>query len=762
MQPDGTYRLDRPDGSWLAFSDRGELVRATDRLGNATAYEYSAPTNTLLADARRLDAVTDAAGQRIELAYAGDRVQSATMRIAAGAALRRVTFAFDGGALARADVQRPQPNGSFATIETTRYEYNADGQMSGLIGPDGVRRLANSSDWRGRSTERQDASGNRVGFQFSTDPTTGVRTTTATDAGATGRNDPLAHGTDALRFLAPGSASTTLTDAAGRVLSSTTADGFSTTFGYTGGLAPTSITLPTLGRADPGDAERRRPADANHRPGERRRAGGRDRVQPRQPADADHRPPRPGDDLHLHRLERRRDGDRSGRHPAPADDHVRLQRAEVAPAHDAPGRVGGRHAPRTRVRRLRPGHRDHRPERTDDGPRVRRPRPGGAGVRPATDRAHDYFEFVYNDLGQTVRTVGPTGTATGEYDPVTKRLTATTTVTGGRTEYGYTPEGLVATTTRVSAAGNAVTEVGYDRFGAPAVLIAPEGHRTAFQTDVQGRQTGMTEDDDAGPAAVLDVVVTSPTTMTVSVGASEPVLVATLKYRLDGQPPGAAVAKSVRLDGARVFAFDLTGLDNTRRYRYELTLTDRVGIARTLPEGVLDTTAPTADVAAVVPSPRGTAVSAVDVVFSEPVAGFDVADLRLTRDGAVVPLTGATLSTADNATWHLANLDALTAAGGAYVLTVVAADSGVRDVANNALAANAATGWTLDAVPPTAQIAAPVPNPRNTAVPSLTITFSEPLAGFDVADLRLTRNGAAAALSGAKLKTTDNVTWASP
>ncbi len=249
MQPDGTYRLDRPDGSWLAFSDRGELVRATDRLGNATAYEYSAPTNTLLADARRLDAVTDAAGQRIELAYAGDRVQSATMRIAAGAALRRVTFAFDGGALARADVQRPQPNGSFATIETTRYEYNADGQMSGLIGPDGVRRLANSSDWRGRSTERQDASGNRVGFQFSTDPTTGVRTTTATDAGATGRNDPLAHGTDALRFLAPGSASTTLTDAAGRVLSSTTADGFSTTFGYTGGLAPTSITLPTLGRA---------------------------------------------------------------------------------------------------------------------------------------------------------------------------------------------------------------------------------------------------------------------------------------------------------------------------------------------------------------------------------------------------------------------------------------------------------------------------------------------------------------------------------
>jgi hypothetical protein len=174
---------------------------------------------------------------------------------------------------------------------------------------------------------------------------------------------------------------------------------------------------------------------------------------------------------------------------------------------------------------------------------------------------------------------------------------------------------------------------------------------------------------------------------------------------------------------------------------------------------VMDTTAPTAGVAAVSPSPRNTGVGSLSITFSEAVSGFGLGDLRLTRDGFAVALTGATLSSPDGAAWTLGNLSGLTAAQGAYTLTLTAAGSGITDLAGNALAGDASAGWLVDTTPPTATVLPVTPDPRRTAVSTVQIVFSEPVAGFDLADLALTREGAGVDLSGTTLTSSDNTTW---
>ena len=56
---------------------------------------------------------------------------------------------------------------------------------------------------------------------------------------------------------------------------------------------------------------------------------------------------------------------------------------------------------------------------------------------------------------------------------------------------------------------------------------------------------------------------------------------------------------------------------------------------------MVDTTAPTVDILDVTPDPRNGAVGTITIVFSEPVTGFDLADLTLTRNGGANLLTGA-------------------------------------------------------------------------------------------------------------------------
>jgi hypothetical protein len=110
---------------------------------------------------------------------------------------------------------------------------------------------------------------------------------------------------------------------------------------------------------------------------------------------------------------------------------------------------------------------------------------------------------------------------------------------------------------------------------------------------------------------------------------------------------------------------------------------------------LVDDSPPTAEVIDVSPDPRITAVDKISIVFSEAITGFDLGDLTLARDGGGNPLAGsaATLTKVDDVTWELGNLSALTRKAGAYVLTLSAAGSGITDLADNPLSADATDAW---------------------------------------------------------------------
>ncbi len=173
-------------------------------------------------------------------------------------------------------------------------------------------------------------------------------------------------------------------------------------------------------------------------------------------------------------------------------------------------------------------------------------------------------------------------------------------------------------------------------------------------------------------------------------------------------------------------------------------------LADALSRWAVDLTAPRPAIGPVTPAPRNTPLASIGITFSEPVTGLDLGDIALTLNGTPVSLAGATLTgSGDNYT--LANLAGLTGAEGDYGLTLNPAGSGIADAAGNELVEVAVANWTTDTTAPTGGFAAVVPDPRTTPVPSLALTFSEAVAGLDLGDLQLTRNGAAVDLAGATL-----------
>ncbi len=153
------------------------------------------------------------------------------------------------------------------------------------------------------------------------------------------------------------------------------------------------------------------------------------------------------------------------------------------------------------------------------------------------------------------------------------------------------------------------------------------------------------------------------------------------------------------------------------------------------------------------------ALPSATISFSEPVYGLSLANLELTNgnDPNLLLSGSPTLISSDNQTWTLGNLAGLTAAGGNY--TLMLSPVGIQDTSGNSLAQGSSVSFAVDAAP-TVSIAAPSPTPRNTAVNSLTITFSKAVYGFSPADLSLSDSGGTNLLTSVQaLTTTDNVTW---
>ena len=196
-------------------------------------------------------------------------------------------------------------------------------------------------------------------------------------------------------------------------------------------------------------------------------------------------------------------------------------------------------------------------------------------------------------------------------------------------------------------------------------------------------------------------------------------------------------------EGAYVLTFNAAGSD----------VADSAGnavVTNAIRTWLMDTTLPTAMLAPISPNPRNTSVVSLDVTFSEAVTGVDPSDFRLTRNGVPVSLASATM-TGGGTAWTISNIASATATDGAYAFSFIAAGSGVTDPAGNGVAAAAAQSWTKDATRPTASFATVTPNPRTSAVSSIGIVFSEPVTGFDISDLMMTRGGASIPLSGATL-----------
>lgn len=98
---------------------------------------------------------------------------------------------------------------------------------------------------------------------------------------------------------------------------------------------------------------------------------------------------------------------------------------------------------------------------------------------------------------------------------------------------------------------------------------------------------------------------------------------------------------------------------------------------------------------------RTTPLQWLNVAFDEPVRSLSVADFRLTRDGAAVPLKDVTVSGGRDQ-WELRGLEKATAAAGTYVLELVGTATTPADLAGRRLAAPARVAWRM---PPYREIA---------------------------------------------------------
>ncbi|MGF1456602.1 MAG: Ig-like domain-containing protein [Alphaproteobacteria bacterium] len=137
-------------------------------------------------------------------------------------------------------------------------------------------------------------------------------------------------------------------------------------------------------------------------------------------------------------------------------------------------------------------------------------------------------------------------------------------------------------------------------------------------------------------------------------------------------------------------------------------------------------------------SPTGDAPFDLTVTFSEAVTGFEAADLLLSNAVVVGDVT-----TADNTVFTV-QIDPL--ADGAVTVNLGA--GAAQDLAgNDNEAAPAPVALTADLVAPTLAIATTEPDPTPTDPFTITLTFSEAVAGFEAADLAVTGGSVVGALT---------------
>lgn len=181
----------------------------------------------------------------------------------------------------------------------------------------------------------------------------------------------------------------------------------------------------------------------------------------------------------------------------------------------------------------------------------------------------------------------------------------------------------------------------------------------------------------------------------------------TSQVDLGAAPAGWVVAGIVDLlsesDPSEILFYDPTTL---KTYVWELTASAtraavhdvEIGDHNGLRVHVAEAFGPRVAITPVDPADRTTPVSSITITFSEPIEGFDLSDLKLTRnDGAnLLHKSSATLVSQDGGrTWILGNLANLTTTSGSYQLLLNATGSKIHNGAGKALLNGAATSFTV-------------------------------------------------------------------
>ncbi len=264
-------------------------------------------------------------------------------------------------------------------------------------------------------------------------------------------------------------------------------------------------------------------------------------------------------------------------------------------------------------------------------------------------------------------------------------------------------------------------------------------------------------DADAGPNNLQNYPLISaarPGTSTHIVGTlnSTPNSVLTLDFYTNAAADPSGYGEGERYLGSSVivtdavgdadFTVDIGAASTSPGEFITATATDAAGNTSEFSAAVaVDNTPPQVlDVIDVSPDPRNTAVSSVDVQFSEPIdiGTLDAADVTLSLNGVPQILSGLvtfTPSTMDPNIVTIGGLDTLTGANGDYVLTVDG--TGITDLAGNAGTGTAADSWLMDVIAPYSTVD-PLPHRASSLTFNVSVTGSDPgstpsgVADYDV------------------------------
>lgn len=161
-------------------------------------------------------------------------------------------------------------------------------------------------------------------------------------------------------------------------------------------------------------------------------------------------------------------------------------------------------------------------------------------------------------------------------------------------------------------------------------------------------------------------------------------------------------------------------------------------------------------------SPTNVATVNYTVTFSEAVRQVDSSDFVLETQG----LTGSGISSVTRINDNFYSVSVNTGRGeGTVRLSLADNDSIINNLGLPLAGAGAGNGnfrgeaYGIDRTAPVADIIDVAPDPRSAQVDAMTLRFNESVRGLDLADLQLTRDGSAVALTNATLASADGITW---